>query len=48
MKHGEISSASGLLIWFWPIRAADIDAEHTGLAAVRPACHTGFTRYAGP
>jgi len=48
MKHGEISSASGLLIWFWPIHAADSDAEHTGLAAVRPACHTGFTRYAQP
>ena len=48
MKHGEISSASGLLIWFWPINAAGCNAEHTGLVSVRPAYHTGFTRYALP
>ena len=48
MNHGVISSASGLLIWFWPINAAVCDPEHTGLVSVRPARHRGFTRYAMP
>jgi hypothetical protein len=48
MNHGVISSAGGLLICFWPINAADCDAEHTGLVSLRPACHTGFIRDALP
>jgi hypothetical protein len=48
MKHSVISSASGLMIWFWPFNAADSDAEHTGLVSVRPACHFGLIRDAMP
>ena len=43
-----IADANGLLTWFWPINPSDADAEHTCLVSVRPACHTGLTRYALP